>query len=145
MQQPDRDDDLRPDFRVQENDRRKQITDRDALQHAGYADRRELEIGKTGEKYSQREDDQRTPDDLQIKVALAAALFHAPAKCERDSDANDEQEERKNKICGSPTMPTGMGQRPIDVAPRARIVDQDHPGDRDAAEDIERNQPVVRC
>jgi hypothetical protein len=32
-------------------------------------------------------------------------------------------------------------ERPVDVFPRAGIVDQDHPGDRDTAKNVEGNEP----
>ena len=142
-QQSDRDDDLRPDFRVQKNDRSKEITDGDALQHAGNANSRELKIRKACEKNSQRENDQRAPDDLQVKIALAAAAFNATAKREWNRHANDEQEKRKDEIGGRPAMPLRMRERPIDVTPGARIVYQHHPGDRDAAKHVERNEAVT--
>src|SRR6476660_5816470 len=99
-----------------------------------------MKVRKAGKKLAQREDNQSAFDDLPIEVALAAAAFQAPAKRERDCYANYEQEKRKDEICWSPAVPFGVLQRPIDTAPVARIVHENHAGDHDAAKHIQRHE-----
>ena len=45
--------------RRQINDRREEIADRDALQHAGNANRGKLKVRKAGEKFAEQKNDYR--------------------------------------------------------------------------------------
>ena len=62
---------------------------------------------------------------------------------QRNRDADDEQEERKDEVGGRPPIPLGVIEGPVDVRPVARVVDDDHRGDRQAAKHVERDQ--ARC
>ena len=79
---------------------------------------------------------------LRYRIAFDRAFFNAPRKRERDRNADDEQKERKDEIGWRPAMPFGVLQRPVDAGPRAGIVYEHHSGDRDAAKNVERNEPV---
>ena len=63
---------------------------------------------------------------------------------EGDRDPDDEQEEREDQVGGGPAVPLGVLERGIDGLPGARVVHQDHPGDREAAEDVQRHQSSAR-
>src|SRR6185503_2823557 len=142
QQQPDRDCDLCSEFRVEKNDRGEEVTDGDALQHTWNAILREPEIRQSVEKQADHEDDQRALDDLDVNVALAAAALEALGERERYCYADDEDEEWKDEIRGRPAVPLSVTQWSIHVFPRAGIVDKDHAGDRDAAKNVERHEPV---
>ena len=104
---------------------------------------REAEIRKAVEKQAHRENDQRAPDDLQIEIALGCRRFpNRLRERERDRHADDEKEKRKDEIGRRPAVPFRVFERPVDVFPRARIVYQDHPGDRDPAKDVERYEAL---
>src|ERR1700743_3859939 len=55
-----------------------------------------------------------------------------------DRHAHDEQEKREDKIGGRATVPFGMFERWINMAPVTRVVDKDHGRYSEAAEKIQR-------
>src|SRR6266550_1898210 len=100
-------------------------------------------VGEAIQKQTQGKDNQRALDDFQEEVATRAANFNAARKCQWDSDSNYKKEKRKDQISRGPAAPLCMVQRPIDVAPRSRIVHQHHAGDRDAAKHVERDETGI--
>src|SRR5262249_32908649 len=58
----------------------------------------------------------------------------------RHRDANNEQEGRKDEIGERPAVPGGMQQGRENVTPVASVVDQNHPGDSETTQSIERLQ-----
>ncbi len=56
---------------------------------------------------------------------------------QRDSD--NEQEEREDEIGGGPAIPLGVFEGPVGMIV-AWVIDQDHGGDGDTAEKIERGE-----
>src|SRR6266496_4891535 len=69
------------------------------------------------------------------RVGIAAS---APCVCRKMSGyADDEKEKRKDQISRRPSIPWCMLERRIDRAPRSRIVDEQHSGDRDSAKYIQ--------
>ena len=77
---------------------------------------------------------------LRYRSRLHAAFFNATRKRERDRNADDEEEERKDEIGRRPAMPFRVLQRPVDAGPRAGIIYEHHAGDRDSAKNIERDK-----
>ena len=61
---------------------------------------------------------------------------------QRDRDADDEEEEREDQVGRRPPVPVRVQQGPVDVAPVPGIVDDDHAGHGEPAEDVERHQAV---
>src|SRR5713101_5731647 len=64
----------------QENNRREEVADGDALQHAGNANRREMKVREAGEKLAQQKDDNRAIDDLEQESLFAGAALDALTK-----------------------------------------------------------------
>src|SRR5437870_7677320 len=102
-----------------------------------------MKIWEAGKKLSQRKDDQRALDDFPIETAVAATFINSSSKRERNRDTDNEQEEGKDQICRRPAVPLGVLERPVDMRPRAGVVYQHHAGDRQAAEDVERDETIA--
>ena len=75
------------------------------------------------------------------RVVVAARAARVEREVRRDAD--DEQEEREDEVGRRPPVPRRVLERRVDRAPRARIVDEQHAGDRQPAEDVEREQPLA--
>ena len=58
---------------------------------------------------------------------------------EDKGDSNNEEEEWKDEIGGRPAIPLGVFEGPVRMVVSG-VVDQDHGGDGDAAEQIERSE-----
>src|ERR1051325_7433990 len=95
---------LSSDFRGQKNQRRDQITDRDALKDTRNADRREWKIREAVEKQSESKDDGGALDDFEIQVAFDASFLDAPRERECNRNTDDEKEKRKHKIGRRPAI-----------------------------------------
>jgi hypothetical protein len=67
-----------------------------------------------------------------VITARASALKGYPG-----GDSNDKKEERKNQISRSPSIPLCVLEGWVDRAPRTGIVDEQHPRDSEASEDVE--------
>ena len=65
-------------------------------------------------------------DDLENDRLEFVATFNSLPERQRDRHADDEQEERKDEIGRRPAMPLRVPERPIDVRPRAGIVNEHH-------------------
>ncbi len=80
------------------------------------------------------------PDDL-----LVAGRGLAPAReRQRHRHAHDDDEEREYQIRERAAVPGGVRQWRQNRVPVARVVDDDHRGDGDAAKHVEGRQPGVR-
>src|SRR5260370_17861476 len=86
-QQRQRDDRLRARSGFDKDDRRKEVTNRDALQHAGNAHRREMKVRKAGEKLSEQKDDGRAIENLEEEIFELVAALDPFAEAERDRHA----------------------------------------------------------
>jgi hypothetical protein len=104
------------------------------LQHAGNANRREIKVRKARQKLSQQKDDCGSIEDFEEERATSIATFYSLSKRERNGDPNDKEEKREISDRGRPSMPLGVLERPVDVRPRAGIVNQHHAGNGQAAE-----------
>src|SRR6476646_2094036 len=93
------------------------------------------------------EEDERgsTTEDSQVNGGVDLLAVSILAKRIRNRCADDEQEERKDEVCRSPSMPGSVIQRPVlrPLAPFAWVVDQDHGENRGAAEDVEREEATT--
>ncbi len=118
--------------RPPEQKRRHEVTDGNALQHTRDADGAELPAGIEREDQPEPEDDERPLDDL-------PRVPHGPAR-QRDRHADDEEKEREDEVGRRAAVPFGMTQRRVDVLPVAGVVDDRHPGHRQAAEGVEGRQ-----
>src|SRR6266480_3994490 len=73
---------------LNKNDRRKEVTDGDSLQHAGNANRREMKVRKAREEFSEQKDDDRAIENLEEESLEFVAALDALDKTERDCHAN---------------------------------------------------------
>src|SRR3982750_171101 len=81
-QQRNRDDGLRPPLRLDEDDGGDEITDRDALQHAGDTNVREIVVRKAVEQQAKAEDDACALEDLFQKIGPVVAIGDTARKRE---------------------------------------------------------------
>lgn len=61
---------------------------------------------------------------------------------EDERDADDEEEGREDEIGRGPAVPGGVLEDPVGVTLVAVVVDEDHEGDSDAAEHVEREETL---
>src|SRR5258707_1006644 len=99
------DDRLRAQSRFDENDRREEVADGDALQHAGNPNRREMKVRKTGEKLAQQKNDNRAIKNLEKEGLEFVAALDPFAETEWNRHPNDKQKERKDQIGRRPAVP----------------------------------------
>ncbi len=145
-EQSDRREDLATDSGPEEDQRGRQVTNRDPLEHARDTEGMEeiLVEGELPQRDPQAEDDQGAPDDLGDDTATSFGIIQPLREGEGDRDADDEQEEWEDQVRCGPAVPFGVSERRIERPGRSGVVDQDHPGNRQATEDVERRQPPSR-
>jgi len=119
----------------QEEDGAGQVADGDALQHARDPDGGPVGARRTVEHEAQHEDHARPAKDADQRRCGRPLL-----EGERDGHAHDEEEERKHKVGRGPAVPRGVAERRVDGRPGARVVDEDHRRDGEAAEGVERDE-----
>src|SRR5262249_9121755 len=129
-------------FSFEKDYRRKEITDCNPLQHSRNPDVRQGKLRKACKKFAKQKDYYSSADDLQIKIAITAADLDATAERERNGDPDNKKEKRKDEIGWSPAVPCSVFQRPVDVRPGARIINQHHAGDGQTTKDIQRHKPA---
>ena len=73
------------------------------------------------------------------RASSAAGVAFAEAAVERkDGGGSDEEEEvGEDEVGEGPAVPGGVVELLVDVGPVAGVVDEDHEGDGDAAEDVD--------
>src|SRR5579872_4535236 len=131
-----------PPIRPQSQNRSDDVADRNPLQHAINAPRRQvILIRKAIQKHSQSKERQTSPQDMTEKLLPRCSAFQSRTerKCHRHSD--DKKKERKHQVSRSPSIPLSMLKRPIGVRLVARVVDQNHSSNRHPAKKIKRHQP----
>src|SRR5437868_2757367 len=101
-----------------------------------------MKIRKAGEKFAEQENDCGSIGDFDEERSTRIAAFNSLSKGEWNCHAYDEQKKRKDQISRRPAIPLCVFERPINVRPRAGIVDEHHAGDGETAKDIERNEAL---
>ena len=89
------------------------------------------------------ENDDGTPDDF--LDALCRPLEIILSEREEHRNAHDEHEERENEVGRREAVPLRVSERGIDVSPRARVVHENHSGDRDASHHVQRKESACLC
>jgi hypothetical protein len=98
---------------------------------------------KPGEEQAESEEEDGPPHDLKMKrPPVAAGPRQAPGEGVGDGHADGEEKEGKDEVGRRPAVPFGVEERPVRLVPVAGVVDQDHGGDGQAAEDVERAQAL---
>ena len=118
------------------DDGRDDIGQGNSLQHA--RDAHGAQPGKTvdGIEQQAQHEQHRGPDKNVAEQPAAARALTPLGERERQRDADDEDKAREHDVGERRAIPGGMHERPIDGAPVARIVDEDHGGDRQTPEHI---------
>jgi hypothetical protein len=130
----------------QDDQRGEQIAQRDPLQDPGDAQVHPGEVGKSIEQHADREDQRCAPHDLDEQALPRHARVGRLAHREPDRDADDEQERRVDHIGDGAAVPRRVAQDGEAMLAPAGRVDQDHRGDGDAAEGVEREKArPARC
>src|SRR5204863_4679703 len=62
---------------------------------------------------------------------------------QRERDADDEQEGREDQVGWRAAVPPGMAEGAVDVRPVARVVDEDHRADSQAAHRVDRDEALL--
>src|SRR5713101_8175969 len=102
-----------------------------------------MEIRKAGEKFTQQENDCGSIDNFDEERATGIAAFNSLSERQRNRHAYYEEKEWENQISWRPSIPLSVLERPIDMRPRAGIVDEHHAGDCETAKDVERDQAIA--
>ncbi len=91
------------------------------------------------ERHEPADEDDRHPSPERVPREIAAirALRHALLEREDARDADDEEEPREDEVRRRPAVPLRVVERPVEVPPVPRVVHEDHPDDRQAAEHVE--------
>jgi hypothetical protein len=118
------------------------VTNRHALEHTRNAQNGPIEARESVQDDAQAEDRQRATQHLDDELTAVGPALHVLDERQGDRDADDEQEEREDEVGRRPAVPGGMAERPVHVAPRTGIVHQNHPGNGDPAECVEREQAL---
>ena len=87
------------------------------------------------EQQAEREQDQRPADDV---AARRVACRAGARERERHGRAHREQQKGKHEVGDRPAVPERVVERRVDGGPGAWRADENHRGDREAAEDVER-------
>ncbi len=85
------------------------------------------------------EDNGRAAKSVEQQLAPRIAPAEPGFEGEDQRDSDDEEEEREDEIGRRPAIPFGMFQWPVRMIVSG-IIDQDHGGDGDATEEIERGE-----
>ncbi len=91
------------------------------------------------ERHQPAHDDDRhpAPEGVAREIAAVRALFHTLFEREHARDTHDEQEPREDEVGRRPSVPLRVVERPVEMRPVARVVDEDHSHDRQAAKEVE--------
>ena len=131
-----------PPAQPQERRAGRQVDHPDPLQDAGKPERSEIQERPRRQEEAEPDQDGAPAQDPEEQPSAPGAGFDPPAEREGDRHPDDEQEEREDEVGRRPAVPGRVEERRIDVGPASRVVHQDHPGDRRAAEGVEGAQPV---
>ncbi len=121
--------------------RSEEVDDADAGQDSGDPEALEA-VQKRNERIERHQpahDDDRhpAPEGVACEVETVGALRHALLEREHAGDAHDEQEPREDEVGRRPAVPLRVVERPVEMCPVARVVDEDHPHDGQAAKQVE--------
>ena len=97
----------------------------------------QVKIGEAVHEEAEQEDQQPASNDLSPNRRFIVAARAPRRERQMRRDAGDEEEEREDEVRRRPAVPRGVLERRIDRAPRARIVDEQHAGDGQPAENVE--------
>src|ERR1017187_9982984 len=114
-----------------------QVTDGDAGEDAEDAHMRPVEVGEGGEEDVDRKEHDGAPEDVQRERAAGLATGQSRLQREDDGCADQEEEVGKDEVGEGEAVPGGVVELGVDVGPVAGIVDQDHEGDGEAAENVD--------
>jgi hypothetical protein len=95
------------------------------------------EEGKAVDEEAEQEDERAASKNLAPDRGLIVAVDPPRVQRQVGRDANDEEEEGKDQIGRSPTVPGGVFERRIDRAPGAGIIHEEHAGDGQTAKHVE--------
>mmetsp|Transcript_22294 Transcript_22294/g.87872 ORF Transcript_22294/g.87872 Transcript_22294/m.87872 type:complete len:322 (-) Transcript_22294:1717-2682(-) len=135
-----------PPAQLDDGPARDDKADADALQHA-----HDAELGFVHQPPGQRMQHQAQADDAQPalehrgtqRARRRTGVDTRPqGECCRHPD--DEQEEREDQVGRRAAMPVRVFQRPIDMAPVARVVDEQHGRHRQPAQRVDRRDALRR-
>jgi hypothetical protein len=102
------------------------------------------EVGEAVDEEPEQKDQRTAPDDLGANGPIVVAAGAPRAEREVRRDADDEQKEREDEVGRRPAMPGGMLERRVYRFPGPRIVHEEHAGDGEPPEHVQRQQPLAR-
>src|ERR1019366_5227333 len=120
------------------------VADGDAGEDSVDAEVGHVEVRECGEEHLDGEDGYRATEHVEGEHALGVAAGDAGLKREDDGRADEEEEVGKDEIGKGESIPFCVIELRVDVAPVAGIVDENHEGDGEAAEDVYRKD-ALRC
>ena len=114
-----------------------EVADGDAGEHSEDAQVGEVEVREGAEEHLDGEDGDGAAKHVEGERALAVASCDAGVEGQDDGDADEEEEVGEDEVGEGEAVPCGVVELRVDVAPVAGIVDEDHEGDGEAAEDVD--------
>ena len=96
-----------------------------------------VHVREEDEDVLEREDFEAAKDDVAGERLAAVAFGGAGVERKDDGGADEEEEGWEDEVGEGPAVPGGVVERVEDVVPIAGIVDQDHEGDGEAAEEVD--------
>jgi hypothetical protein len=97
----------------------------------------EVEVGKGGEEELDGEERRGSAEDVQGEGAARLAAGDAGVEREDDGDAYEEEEVGEDEVGCGEAVPGGVVELGVDVGPVAGVVDENHEGDGETAQDVD--------
>jgi hypothetical protein len=120
-----------------------EIADRNALGYAFKAPGVQVQSddGRGIHKQSDGDQDQAAVERMPQDPPRGFAALKAGGKREHHRDAHQKQKRREDEVGRSPAIPVGVLDRTIGQVVAAGVVDHNHSGDGESAENIQAKQP----
>ncbi len=96
-----------------------------------------MEVRVGGEEHLDGEDEEGATDDVEGEGSLRCSAGEAGLHGEDDGGSDEEEEVGKDEVREGEAVPGGVVELGVGVGPVAGVVDEDHEGDGEAAEDVD--------
>jgi len=104
-----------------------------------------VEVGEGGEEHLDCEDEEGTTEDVEGEGLLRVSPRDAGLKGEDDGGADEKEEVWEDEVGEGEAVPRGVIELGVGVGPVAWVVDEDHEGDGEAAQDIDGEDADWSC
>jgi|SRR5579862_465524 len=145
-EEEDRDDgeELRGAAGVKADEASDKVAEGDAGEHAVDAEAREVKVRVEVEEEVERENDDGAAEDVKGEFFSGLAAGDAGLEREDDGGADHEEEVGEDEVGEGEAVPCCVVELGVGVGPVAGVVDENHEGDGEAAEDVDGEDSVGR-